>query len=129
MAIHFGYIITGPLTGLFVVKSGQPKTTIIFGFIISSLATFYTPMAATNLFSMMWARAMTGAGLGMVIVSMYHFIAFWIPRQEVSEKKKRYFKKISIVFTKKIAYTFLYCLVYKSNYFYNKWILWRNDVF
>lgn len=109
MAIHFGYIITGPLTGLFVVKSGQPKTTIIFGFIISSLATFYTPMAATNLFSMMWARAMTGAGLGMVIVSMYHFIAFWIPRQEVSEKKKDILKKY-LLFLQKKSLT-LFCIV------------------
>ena len=88
LAIHLGYFVTAPLTGFFVVKSAQPKKTIIFGFIISSLATFYTPIAGTALFSMMWARAMTGAGLGMVVVSMYQLVVIWIPKQEVSEAQE-----------------------------------------
>lgn len=82
MAVHFGFLIAGPLTGAFVVKSGQAKSTIILGFIISSLATFYCPIAATNLFSISWSRAIAGAGQAMVIIGMYQLIAFWIPKQE-----------------------------------------------
>ena len=81
-SVYFGILISSPLTGIFVVKSANPKTSIIFGSLICSLISFLTPLLGSSLFGFMWARGIFGVGFGMIFVSFFHLFSFWIPKQE-----------------------------------------------
>ena len=81
-SVYLGILISSPLTGMFVVKSANPKIAIVFGSLICSFSSFFSPALSNTVFGFMWARAIFGSGLGMLSIALFHLLSFWIPKQE-----------------------------------------------